>query len=91
MVELIPRNIARDCNTARGFFFKSADEVRDIGNHEQLAVAIRFMDKENQIREEFLAFINVSECITGEILSKELPSFICTVVLDPPKNEELVL
>ena len=83
--ELIQRNIVKDCKTTGGFFSISADEVRDIGDHEQLALRIRCVDKENQIREEFLAFIDVSEETTGEFLSKELLSFICEVGLDPTK------
>ena len=78
-------NIVKDCKTTGGFFSISADEVRDIGDHEQLALRIRCVDKENQIREEFLAFIDVSEETTGEFLSKELLSFICEVGLDPTK------
>ena len=74
-----------DCNTAGGFFSISADEVRDISNHEQLAVTIRFVDNEKDIREDFLGFIDVSEGTTGENLSKELLSFISHVGLDPTK------
>ena len=50
----------------------SADKVRDISNHEQLTATIWFVDNENQIREEFIAFIDVSEGTTGEISSTEM-------------------
>ena len=36
-----------------------ADEVTDCSNLEQLSLAIRFVDKQCQIREEFLDFIAV--------------------------------
>lgn len=67
-------------------FSVSTDKVRDISNHEQLTVTIRFVDNENQIREEFIAFIDVSEGTTGEISSKEMLWFIFKVGLDPQKT-----
>ena len=70
------------------FFSKFSDEVHDISNHEQLAVIIRFVDKENRIKEEFLAFINISESPASKILSKELLPFICKVGLDPQRMTE---
>lgn len=33
-----------------------ADETADISSHEQLSLGIRFVDKENNVREEFLGF-----------------------------------
>ena len=44
------------------------------------------MDNENQIIEEFIAFIDVSEGTTGEISSKEMLWFIFKVGLDPQKT-----
>jgi hypothetical protein len=38
----------------------SADEVRDTANKEQLAVTIRYVDKEKNIKENFLSFRDVS-------------------------------
>ena len=53
--DLIQINIVRDCDTAVGFSSISAEKVRDIDNHErQIAVKFRFVDKENQIIEEFI-------------------------------------
>ena len=58
---MIPRNIVNDCNTAGHFFFSIyAGGVLDVGNHE-FSVTARFVNKENQIKEEFLAFI-VNQC-----------------------------
>ena len=42
------------------FFSIYAGGVLDVGNHE-FAVTARFVNKENQIKEEFLAFI-VNQC-----------------------------
>ena len=61
MGEMIRRNIVEDCNTAgHFFFFFYAGDVLDVGNHE-FAVITRFVNKENQIKDEFLAFI-VNQC-----------------------------
>ena len=79
--DLIQINIVRDCDTAGGFFSISAEKVRDIDNHEQIAVKFRFVDKENQIIEEFIV---VNDGTIGEILLKELLSFVCKVDIDPP-------
>ena len=82
--DLIQINIIRDCNTTGGFFSISAEEVRDIGNLEELAVKFRFVDKENQTREEFPVFIVVGDSTAGEIPLKELLSYIFKVGIDPP-------
>ena len=79
--DLIQINIIRDCDTADGFFSISAEKVRNINNHEQIAVKFRFMDKENQIIEEFIV---ANDGTIGEILLKELLSFVCKVDIDPP-------
>ena len=79
--DLIQINIVRDCDTAGGFFSISAEKVRDIDNHEQIAVKFRLVDKENQIIEEFII---VNDGTIGEILLKELLSFVCKVDIDPP-------
>ena len=57
------------------FFTILADEVSDCSNLEQVSVVIRFVDKDNNIREEFLGFITV-ERITGEALATALLSWL---------------
>jgi len=61
-----------------------ADEVRDTANKVQLAVTIRYFDKEN-IRENCLSFRDVSPDTSGESLSKELLTFIDEAGLDRMK------
>ena len=68
----IQRSIVNDCNEAGGWFSLSANEVRDTANKEQLAVTIRYVDKEKNIKENFLSFRDVSADTGGESLSKEL-------------------
>ena len=74
-----------DCNEAGGWFSLSADEVRDTANKEQLAVTIRYVDKEKNIKENFLSFRDVSADTSGESLSKELLTFIDEAGLDRMK------
>ena len=50
-----------------------ADEVTDLSNQEQLSFVIRFVDKCNLIREEFLDFITVDR-ITGEKIASSILS-----------------
>lgn len=83
--ETILQGIVSDCVSNGGYYSLSADEVRDVGNDEQLAVTIRFVDQASDIREAFLTFVNVSEGTTGENLSRELLDLIDRVGLDPKK------
>ena len=44
------------------------DEASDISNKEQLSFCLRFVDSNNDIREEFLKFIHCDEGVTGRDL-----------------------
>ena len=65
--ECVRTSILNDIKESR-FFSISADEVTDCSNMEQLSIAIRFVDKDCQIREEFIDFVTV-ERITGNALA----------------------
>ena len=54
-----------------GVFAILADESTDCSNEEQLALIIRFVDKNNEIREEFLKFIYMDSGIRGEELKSK--------------------
>ena len=56
------------------FFFVCADEVADMTNREQMALIVRFVDKQGHIREEFLDFIHCDEGTTGRALSGKIIS-----------------
>ena len=56
------------------WFSVMADEVCS-HNKEILAVCIRFVDRESNIREEFLSFTKVDR-ITGEVLAAEIKTII---------------
>ena len=49
-----------------------ADESTDCSNKEQLALIIRFVDKKNEIREEFLKFIYMDSGVRGEELKSKI-------------------
>lgn len=57
-----------------------ADEVTS-HNKEQLALCVRFIDKNNEAREEFIAFINVPR-ITGEAISEAIITTLRNLGLD---------
>ena len=48
------------------------DEVSDISNEEQLTLVLRFVNEFNQVREEFLDFVQCSCETNGEALSNIL-------------------
>ena len=66
----VRNKIISDIKSAN-FFLILADEVTDCSNQEQLSLAIRFVDSEGSIREEFMDFVSVDR-ITGEVLSSAI-------------------
>ena len=64
------------------FFSILADETTDCSNREQLTLVFRFVDGENQIREEFLYFIEAPST-TGEALADLLLTQVRMYSLDP--------
>ena len=69
--QYITDKIVGDVTKAR-FYSILADEASDISNKEQLSLVIRFVDESNEIREEFLKFVECSEGLSGEGLCKVL-------------------
>ena len=67
--EYVTEKLAEDVKSAR-FYSILADEAQDISNQEQMALVIRFVDKEKKIREEFIGFIRCDKGVSGEALSK---------------------
>ena len=52
------------------------DEASDSSNKEQMAFVLRFVDEENNIREDFIRFIHCKDGLTGEKLAKVITSII---------------
>ena len=66
---------------AAKFFSLLADEVTNCANLEQVSIVIRFVDRDKEIREEFLGFLTL-ERITGDSLSSTLLSWLQTHEID---------
>ena len=56
-----------------GVFAILADEATDCSNKEQMALIIRFVDRENVIREEFLQFIYLDSGLMGVDVKADIP------------------
>ena len=62
--KVISNKLVEEINES-GVFAILADESTDCSNKEQLALIIRFVDKNNEIREEFLKFIYMDSGVRG--------------------------
>ena len=51
------------------FFSILADEACDISVKEQMAIVLRYVDEDNNIKEDFIRFVHCSEGLTGKDLS----------------------
>ena len=59
---------AAEVNEA-GAFSLLADEASDSSNKEQLPPVVRFVDKENNVREEFVGFYESEDGVNGEAIA----------------------
>lgn len=64
------------------YFSVLADEAADISKIEQMSVVVRFVDKESNIREEFLGFTQCSEGLSGEAIAKTIKQALDDFGLD---------
>ncbi|XP_046851774.1 52 kDa repressor of the inhibitor of the protein kinase-like [Xenia sp. Carnegie-2017] len=67
--EVITEQIVNDIKVNR-FFSIIADEAADSSHREQMALILRFIDKNMDIREEFIAFLQCKWGLSGENLAK---------------------
>ena len=58
------------------------DEALDISNKEQLSFCLRFVDSNNDIREEFLKFIHCDKGVTGRDLFEAVTNTLSEFGLD---------
>ena len=58
------------------------DEASDKSNKEQLSFSLRFVDNDNEIREEFLKFIHCDEGVTGRDLFEAVANTLSESGLD---------
>ena len=59
-----------------------ADKASDCSNQEQLSLVLRFVDKDGEIREEFLGFLHCELGLTGKALAETILIEIGNLTLD---------
>ena len=64
------------------YFSVLFDETQDVSNKEQMPLVLRFVDKNGNIREEFIKFILCDEGISGAAISKSITTEIRSLGLD---------
>ena len=69
--KIILRKLSGEIKKAR-FFSVIADEASDISRKYQLSLVIRFVDEEEEIREDFVKFIECDEGTSGEHVSNKI-------------------
>ena len=69
--QVISEQIVNDIKESK-FFTIIADEAADSSHKEQMALVLRFVDKNMDIREEFIAFLQCKWGLSGENLAKLL-------------------
>nr|CAI5817970.1 unnamed protein product [Callosobruchus analis] len=68
---IIRQRIVSEVNDSEAFSIL-ADETADISGHEQLSLGVRFVDKQNNIREEFLGF--------EKLCAMDAKTIACTII-----------
>lgn len=69
--EQLRESIVNQIPSEAPYFSILADEVTDVSNREQLSLAVRFVDSDGYIHEEFLGF-NDLQRITGEAIASSI-------------------
>ncbi|XP_028413710.1 52 kDa repressor of the inhibitor of the protein kinase-like [Dendronephthya gigantea] len=73
--DMITKKLTDEIREAR-FYSILADEASDCSNIEQLSIVIRFVDKQCQIREEFLGFVPCKKGVSGEAVAATIEEFL---------------
>ena len=64
------------------YFSVLADEAQDVSNKQQMPLVLQFVDKNGNIREEFIKFILCDEDVSGAAISKPIMTEIHSIGLD---------
>ena len=64
------------------FFSVIGAEAMDRSGKEQLSFVLRYVDKSNNIRENFLGFVHLGEGLSGEALSRAVLAKMDSLGLD---------
>lgn len=68
-----------------GCYSINADEVQDSSNKEQLALCVRYTDRQRKIAEKLLQFVDVTADTSGENLAKEIKATLIKAGLNLSK------
>ena len=79
--ELIKKSIVDEIRDAK-YFSIIADEATDCSVKEQMAIVLRFVDTNNDIREEFIGFVHCVDGTSGEALADLIMKEINKLQLD---------
>ena len=79
--EVITKKIVNQIKNNK-FFSVIADELLDCSNKEQLSLVIRYVDDNNNIREDFLKFLHCESGLTGLDLSELVLEALDDLTLD---------
>ncbi|XP_075085003.1 uncharacterized protein LOC107783855 [Nicotiana tabacum] len=66
------------------YFEILVDESKDISHHEQMALALRYVDKKGQVNEPFIGLVRVSDTFAKSLKEAVLP-FLMKHSLSPSK------
>ena len=69
MGEYVINKIVADIKKTK-LFSVLADEASDVSNQEQMALIVRYMNEENQIKEKFISFLHCDNGTSGQVLAK---------------------
>ena len=75
-------NHLKTCSKRKKNFSILADEASDCSNQQQLSFVLRFVDKDYEIREEFLGFLYCELGLSGKALAETILTEIGNLTLD---------
>ena len=84
--ELITNKLTDEIREAK-FFSVLADEDADCANVERLSLVVRFVDREHQIREEFLSFAPYKNGLSGEAIANTIQDFLRALPIDDCRGQ----
>ena len=71
--DIIVEDIVADVKWNPDYFFSIiADEALDSSTKEQLSLVLRFVDKDSEIREEFVGFVHLKDGLTGKHIAEAI-------------------
>ena len=79
--QIITENLLQDIKKSQ-YYSVIADEASDTSYKEQMSLVLRFVDKNFDVREEFLGFLHCKSGLSGKALSETLLGAISELKLD---------